>query len=333
LGPFIVFMIALTLSAVGIFGFISKSKAHKKITNRPEGFYDDEKATIVHPKFSKYIFGAVAIIGVIMLAGSIFTTVSAKNAGVLVTFGKVSDRTLSPGLAVKAPWQKVIEIDGTIQTDQYDAGNPLIARIGDGSQSPISLTIRWSVIETEANRVYEGFRSNDPTASFRDAVISSNLAASVQETLSGYNPIAQVEKDDGSTSNSLSLSPDYSKLATDIEDYMRAQLGDHPMAQIESVTVSYVGLSDGTQKKVDDLIASIGETRIAEQRTETAKQQAAANKILSDSLNKNPNVLVSKCLDTLEKSAETGYQMPAGFTCWPGGGSAVVVPSAANNPQ
>ena len=107
---------------------------------------------------------------------------------------------------------------------------------------------------------------------------------------------------------------------------MKARLGDQAMAQVESITISYMQLSENTQKKLDDYVAAIGETRIAEQKQQTAAAQAEANGLLSSSVSNNPNVLVSKCLDTLAESMEKGYQLPAGFSCWPGGGTGVVIP-------
>ena len=272
--------------------------------------------------------GVIAIvIALAILASGIFTSVTAKNAGVLVSFGKVSEKTLSPGLHAKMPWQKVVEIDGTIQTDEYRDDSCIQVRIGDGSQACISITNRWSVVETEADRVYKDFKSDDPTLSFRDAVISTQLKASLQKALSDYNPVAQfngASKD--ASSADLSFSPDYDSVSKVVEEDMKARLGDQAMAQVESITISYMQLSQNTQKKLDDYVAAIGETRIAEQKQQTAAAQAEANGLLSASVSNNPNVLVSKCLDTLAESMEKGYQLPAGFSCWPGDGNAVVIP-------
>lgn len=278
--------------------------------------------------FVPVVAGVIAIvIALAILASGVFTSVTAKNAGVLVSFGKVSEKTLSPGLHMKLPWQKVVEIDGTIQTDEYRGDSCIQVRIGDGSQACISITNRWSVVESEADRVYKDFKSDDPTLSFRDAVISTQLKASLQKALSDYNPVAQfngASKD--ASSAELSFSPDYDSVSKVVEEDMKARLGDQAMAQVESITISYMQLSENTQKKLDDYVAAIGETRIAEQKQQTAAAQAEANGLLSSSVSNNPNVLVSKCLDTLAESMEKGYQLPAGFSCWPGGGTGVVIP-------
>ena len=280
------------------------------------------------PSIAPIAIGTIAlVISAAILASGVFTQVTAKNAGVLVSFGKVSEKTLSPGLHMKLPWQKVVEIDGTIQTDEYRADSCIQVRIGDGSQACVSITNRWSVVESEADRVYKDFKSDDPTLSFRDAVISTQLKASLQKALSDYNPVAQFNGANKEASSAeLSFSPDYDAVSKVVEDDMKARLGDQAMAQVESITISYMQLSENTQKKLDDYVASIGETRIAEQKQQTAAAQAEANRLLSSSVSNDPNVLVSKCMDTMAEAAESGYQLPAGFSCWPGTGGSVVIP-------
>lgn len=281
--------------------------------------------------------GAVALVlAAILLIGSVCTVVTAKNAGVLVSFGKVSEKTLAPGLHGKLPWQKVIEIDGTLKTDKYEGDSCIRVRIGDGSEACVGLTNRWNVVETEADRVYQDYKSNDPTESFKDSLISSELMASVQLAMGDYNPVAQFNSADRDASSvDLSFSPDYNAVAKAIEDDMRKKLkeraGDgEALGEIQSITMSSMSLSSTTQTKLDDYVAAIGDTRIAEQKKQTAAAQADANRLLASSVSNDPNVLVSKCMDTLADASDKEYQLPAGFTCWPGGGTGVVIPSASN---
>lgn len=276
--------------------------------------------------------GASIVLALAILSTGVFTQVNAKNAGVLVTFGKVADRTLSPGLHLKMPWQKVIEIDGTVQTDKYEGDACMKVRIGDGSEACVSITNRWNVVETEANKVYESFKSNDPTQEFRTSMMDSELRASVQLALQNYNPIADFE-DSGkqATSAELSFTPDFNVVNDAIMEDMRKKLkeranGGEALGEVQSITMSAMSLAPSTQKKLDDFVGAIGDTRIAEQKQQTAAAQAAANRVLSDSVANDPNVLVSKCLDTLDDATEKGYQFPAGFSCWPGGGGGVVIP-------
>ena len=107
---------------------------------------------------------------------------------------------------------------------------------------------------------------------------------------------------------------------------MKARLSRTGQAEIVGITFAYLKLSDNTQRKLDDYVAAIGETRIATQQEETAKAQARANRELSASVSNDPNVLVSRCFDIVKDATQSGYQFPAGFNCWDGGGSALVIP-------
>lgn len=73
------------------------------------------------------------------------------------------------------------------------------------------------------------------------------------------------------------------------------------------------------------LIVAIIGARIAEQREATAEKEASANRKLADSVSKDPNVLVSNCLNLLGEMVDKGQPVPAGFSCWPGGGASSVI--------
>ena len=109
---------------------------------------------------------------------------------------------------------------------------------------------------------------------------------------------------------------------------LAAMNGGHAQILIDSVTMSFLKLADSTQAKINAYQAEVGNTRIAEQQEKTAGAQARANRALADSVSKDPNVLVSKCLDTLEEMVKAGQSVPAGFSCWPGSGANLVLPGA-----
>lgn len=283
-------------------------------------------------KSLKWVPVSVAWVGVVLALFSCVSTVSAKNVGVVVTFGAVDTNTRTAGINLKWPWSTIVEIDGTIQTDEYTNENCIPVRIGDGSQACAYITNRWSINAEKGATIYGDFRSDDPTLTFRQAVVSTQLDQAVQEALKNYNPIAQLKSVGGDVlSEDLSFAPDYMAVSTEIEDSMKERLAAQGLAKIESITFSYLQLADSTQKKLDDYVAAIGETRIASQKEQTAIAQANANQTLSGSVSNDPNVLVSKCYDIVADAVNTGYQLPAGFSCW-GASSAVVIPGTTNQP-
>lgn len=268
-------------------------------------------------------------LGILALVFASTAVVEAKNVGVVTEFGRPVG-TASPGLNFKLPWQKVTEVDGTVQTDEYKGDDRCIyVRIGDGSRACVTLTNRWKIVDDQADQIYGDYRSDDPTKSLRDAVVSTQLKAATQEVFAKYNPIAELEVVEGSNAKSaseLSFAPDYDAFSRAIQEAMEGRQGAE-LIEIKSITVSYVSLSESTQRTIDGFIKAVGETRIAAQDRSTALEQAKANEALSASVSNAPGVLQSRCLDAVLTAIEKGYQLPAGFNCL-GSGSAVVVPSA-----
>lgn len=314
----IIFSIGIVLAIIGVaLVFVGD---HRK----PDKFGDIEGVNF------RPIGAGIAAVAVITVALTCFTIVSTKNIGVVSTFGRPTGTTLSNGLHLKAPWNKVTELDGTVQTDEYRGEDCIYVRIGDGSRACVTLANRWRIVPERGDTIFTDFRSDDPTDSFRKAIVSTQLKAAVQKVMGEYNPIAKLQAVGGSeTAADVNFSPDYDAISTSIEAEVRARLGGEPLAEVISITVSYVSLSDSTQAKIDDFIAAIGETRVAQQQKETAQARAEANRILSSSVSNDPNVLVSRCLDLLADMVQQGEPVPAGFSCWPGSNNAVVIPSAA----
>lgn len=256
----------------------------------------------------------VILVGIVLTFFSCLVSVQAKSVGIVTTGGHVSSDTLEPGYTFIAPWQNVTEIDATVQTDEYHGDRAVKVRLADGNTAGISATIRWSVNEKNASTVYSDFRSDDPTKSLRDAVVSTQFKAANNAVFASFDPLTLA----GATDEA----PDYTELSDEVERIMLEKTKG--LVDVESVTISLISLDKDSQRKIDEYISEVAKTRIAQQSQKTAAEQAKANKILSDSINNDPNVLVSKCFDAI---ADGDFTPPAGFSCWPGGGSAVVVPS------
>lgn len=253
----------------------------------------------------------------VVLLGLFFTSltqVQAKSVGIVTTGGHVSSETLAPGYHFVAPWQKVTEIDATIQTDEYHGQKGVKVRLADGNTAIISATNRWSVNPKNAADVYSNFRSDDPTKSLRDAVVSTQFKAALNAVFAGFDPLT--------LAGATEAKPDYNALADETEKILLEHTKG--LVDIESVTISLITLDKDSQRKIDEYISEVAKTRIAEQAQKTAAEQAKANRILSESISRDPNVLVSKCMDAI---ADGDFNPPAGFSCWPGGNGAVVVPS------
>lgn len=262
--------------------------------------YDETKG------FAAVIAIAAFVFAIGTVAFTSFAAVEAKQVGVITTWGKPAEQTLGSGPHWKAPWQKVTEIDATTQTDEYHGDSAINVILADKNTADISATIRWSVNKKNANDVYADFRSDDPTQSLRDAVVSTQFKAAVNAVFASYD--------------ATSTKPaDVDTLAAEAQKRMLARTKG--LVDIESVTISYIKPDKAVQKKINAIQAQSAKTRIADEQIATAKKEASANRELAASL-RDPNVLVSKCLDIVAE----GANLPAGFTCM-GNSGAVVVPS------
>lgn len=98
------------------------------------------------------------------------------------------------------------------------------------------------------------------------------------------------------------------------------------------MTISYLTLAQTTQDRLNQYQAEVAKTRIAAQAIQTARNNAKANRVLAASVSKDPNVLVSKCLDTLTLMVEQKQDspVPPGFTCWPSADNGSLVFSGSN---
>lgn len=259
-----------------------------------------------------------------------FTAVPAKDDGVIVSFGAVSGRTLDSGIHFKAPWAKVVDIDGTIQTDRYhgskDTDNSsacIKVLIGDGSTTCMSVTNRWRVDAHHTNEVYKNYRSNNPTDHLREAVVSTQLLAAAQDVAGTYNPVNTLKTVDPNdpTSININFKPDLKAMSIALTENMRERT--HGLVDIVDVTISFLPTPPTTQDRINAFVREVANTRVKAQEKLTKQNEAAANDALSASLKNDPNLLISKCLDMV---ADGKVTLPANFQCFPGGGASAVFP-------
>jgi regulator of protease activity HflC (stomatin/prohibitin superfamily) len=236
----------------------------------------------------------------------------------VTAFGKPV-RSLSNGLHVKLPWEDVHQLDGTIQTDNHTTpAHCTDIRIGNESTACIDNTIRWRIKLSAGQRLYQDYREME---NIRDSLVTRELKAALNEVLSDYNPLEQIQAD------SESAKPDLNAFARDVRTGLSRRVGND--IEIESVILPIIRFDTQTQSKINAYQAEVANTRIAEQREQTAQAQARANRNLAGSISKDPNVLVSQCMDTLAEMVKEAQKVPIGFSCWPGGSpTSVVVPKS-----
>jgi regulator of protease activity HflC (stomatin/prohibitin superfamily) len=233
------------------------------------------------------------------------TVVSTRNIGVVTTFGRPSG-TLSNGLHLKAPWQNVTEMNGTIQIDNHTGESATTVRLGNNSTAYVDNSVRWRIQPAAADELFLDYREFD---NVRDNLVTRELRAALNEVFADFDPLAP-ENSEGANVQAL---------GDDVANKLRGKVGSQ--VEILNVIVPLVNYDEATQSRINALNVEKANTRVAEQRAKTAEAEARANEILAASVSDNPNVLVSKCLD----AAREGNISPLG--CWPGTSAVPTVPA------
>ncbi|MBD8057585.1 SPFH domain-containing protein [Cellulomonas sp. JH27-2] len=272
------------------------------------------------PRTAGWVAVGAATFAVVFAFFSAATIVSTKNVGIETSFGRPVG-SLSNGFHLVPPWNKVTEMDAAIQTDNHVKGGShvgcITVRIAHQATACVDTSIRWRIEEPAADALFRDYRDFD---NVRDSLVTRDLNAALNAAFEDYDPLA-IDKDGNSTS------PGLESQSEAVLNTIRGQIGDE--INVLSVIIPVVHYDDNTQSKVNALLAQVAQTRIAEQSVITAQQQALANQTLAQSVSKDPNVLVSKCIDLLGEMVSKGQSIPIGFSCWPGGASSVVVPGVS----
>lgn len=265
------------------------------------------------------------IIAFLFIAWACLAFVPTRSIGVVTSFGKPVS-TLSNGVHIKAPWQKVHDLDGTIQTNsrtgsnEHPTGTDKAActdvRIGNGSEACVDNSVRWRIKLSAGQSLYRDYPKG--MDAITDSLVRRQLTGALNDVLGSYNPLAQIEDLSGTGAGS----PNLSKLSQQVEDALNARISSD--IEIEDVILPIIRFDKNTQAKINAYQAEVANTRIAEQSEQTAKAQARANDNLKQSVSNNPNVLVARCLDTLGEMVKDKQRVPVGFTCWPGGNGPVI---------
>lgn len=247
--------------------------------------------------------------------------VKTKEIGIVTSFGRPL-YPLNNGFHFKRPGTNVTELDGAIQTDSHLKSNGTKAgaycvrvRLANQSIGCSDVSIKWRIREGAATSLFKNYRD---FPNIKDSLVTRELTSALNKAASDYNPLSVDDQGNIKSKAGKNLSGTVTKL-------MKSEVGSQ--IEVLNVFIPITHFSKATQARLDALQTQIAQTRIAEQAEKTATAQAAANNKLSASVSNDPYVLVSKCFDLLNERTAKGYSIPTGFSCWPGGSSAIVVPS------
>lgn len=99
----------------------------------------------------RIIICGIAAILIFILIISCISTVPTGYTGILTTFGKVEDRTMSAGVHFVAPWQKIIKLDNRTQKVEINAQ----AFSSDIQQVDLKMSVNYCIDQATAQNLYK----------------------------------------------------------------------------------------------------------------------------------------------------------------------------------
>lgn len=138
-------------------------------------FYDEEMDEF---RWGHIIGGVVALIVAIILAFSMIKTVPTGYTGILTTFGKVEPNTVSAGVHVIAPWQKIVKLDNrtqkvSVETDTFSK---------DIQQVKVSLAVNFCIDQATAQELYKTVGVN-----YYESVVLPRILENVKAVVAEYS--------------------------------------------------------------------------------------------------------------------------------------------------
>jgi regulator of protease activity HflC (stomatin/prohibitin superfamily) len=126
-----------------------------------------------------HIIGSiVGLIVAIILAFSMIKTVPTGYTGILTTFGKVEPNTVSAGVHVIAPWQKIVKLDNrtqkvSVETDTFSK---------DIQQVKVSLAVNFCIDQATAQELYKTVGVN-----YYESVVLPRILENVKAVVAEYS--------------------------------------------------------------------------------------------------------------------------------------------------
>lgn len=260
------------------------------------------------------IIGSVlGVIAVALILASSWNPVPTQDIGIVTSFGQPTGH-LGAGANWTAPWDQVTDMDEAYQVTD----DTFTVRIAGGQTAQATVQLRWQVAPAAADSVFRNYKNS--TSGVENGLITPELNAATNAVLDGYDPLTPIAT---GAAAGTAANPSTTQLAAQIQTALAGRLdGD---VTVRTLVLRPLVYDATVQARINSVLAQTAKTDVAKQSELTAAAQAAANKIAEAALSSNPLVLVQQCMNAI---ADGQLQPPAGFSCWPGSGSGVVIPSA-----
>jgi regulator of protease activity HflC (stomatin/prohibitin superfamily) len=291
---FFISLFGALVAIAGIFGIVKGTADDGDINIRP---------------FSSIITG----IGVFVIAACCITTVEARHSAVEVEFGKPT-ATLGNGFHIVAPWSYTESFDATVQPLSLkagvvanDDGDPVRVRLANGTIAEVEVSAQWQVDpDADIQPLFLDYRN---FGNLDTNVVRRQLGAVLSDVFSTYDPLLALHQSkDPGDAKVQKLSELAEKAAPKLAAALPAGV------KLKSLLLTNIIFSPQVQAQIDEYIAEVGRTQVAEQAKLTAQARAAANRELA--VSSTWQAIVQNCLDMVERVTKGAPQsLPPGFSC------------------
>lgn len=248
---------------------------------------------------------ALAVVAVLILLGSCLISIPTGHTGVVTTFGHVADYTLSPGIHLKTPAQRVIVMDSrsqkkTIATQAFSS---------DIQQVDISCSINFSVPSDGCRMLYENVGVN-----YYETIMMPRLMESIKSVFAEYSAeklIAVRNELSDKVLNQLvdEMTPyGISVISLSIEDI------DFSDAFTDAVEAKQVAEQTKLKVETEQAQQVSVEKAAAERRIITANAEAEERAILAEADANVARIEADAKAYAIEKEAEANARLAASLT-------------------
>jgi regulator of protease activity HflC (stomatin/prohibitin superfamily) len=294
----------------GVFAIVARHAARNHGSTRQQA----SDATVAY-RLSAGITALLCAAVVVFTLVASWNPVGTQDTGIVTSFGEPVGH-LSAGPHLTWPWEQVTPMDEAVQLTD----DTFTVRIAGGQTAQATVQVRWQVAQQAADSDFRNFRNS--TSGIENGLLTPELNAATNTVLDGYDPLAPLTTDarPGTPTN-----PTTTQLAAQIQQALTPRLGGD--IQLITLVLKPLVYDSTVQARINSVSGQGAKTDVAEQSILTAEAQAKANRIAEAALSSNPLVLVQQCMTAISDGT---FTPPAGFSCWPGAGSGVVIPSASS---
>lgn len=207
-------------------------------------------------KSHKIPFLSALALSVVLLIIASVAIVPTGYTGILTTFGKVEDRTISSGANIIAPWQRVVKMDNRTQKVQVETS----AFSSDIQQVDLQLSVNYCIDQTTAQNLYKTVGKN-----YYDNVMFPRIQENTKAVFSQYSAENLIAKRD--------------ILSDLIADQMSKDLAPYGIT-IVSIAIEDIDFTDAFTNAVEakQVAAQNKLTAETEQAQKTMEEEAAAKR-------------------------------------------------------